>query len=783
MFSSFQKLFSEEEDESLSITSSSSTTPVTTSSTLQDEERGRTKKIQTILRCIVNFGFKFYHFWMLSLVSLHILYPLFLPVAPPIRQLSIQKLLDNLEEYFPVFDDTYYHLQMSSRTTGNLQESVPTPGTLRPESLVVAILRHFRAHPLEQLVHVKKLLQMGINPDGITLDGPSWITPLVAAEIYCSSSSHRDTVQSMLLLYNADINETGWCGKNVLHYRIHQYCIHRDVERLISLLLWINLPMVKGDVPVFSWYPRVECTSIVDYTESLMTNIEEPEKTTTWITLLEILYAFGTSLREEDVALLPNLENLLDPDTYYTYSITTSTPPKIQTGFVFFRERIAHFLQLSWNQMSTDEWKKLFELMSLWAASSSDFENFFGSLWDPVERHRKDLLLQGSQNHFTVDSIEFNGPERFPSSWNIHIKMPGNRSYSVWGGYLQVLFSHPILPPTGESIDMKERKRLWDTYLSGKKLLMFWKYEFVLPENLSSVFSSFREKNRHEVENFPHRIRQLFLQCPVEHFLSKAQDREERTNESVRYMLDRICQWIRKVHPYSNFHQLMDSRKRKSVLFWRYLMQVLSFIPFSSISSISPATSSIISLVPFQRWVTENTGHNPCSTNSLRILLEEVEQDPLSSIPRNDPSNQERFTFPSVLFSPTLLSTTSIPATPKPPSPPILTMDLYELQFAFMKCVYLCCRENLDALHFRFEEEWSILDFFIRSQTNYGNEKIIEQNDEYFSELMSFFTEHSENYPHTTFSILHKKISSLLRIFPNNIFRPPRPSRNVPSSS
>lgn len=774
MFSSVQTFFSEIDDESSifsSLSTSTSSTPVTTySPPLQaEEDRGRTKKFQTILRCIVDFGIKFYHFWMLSLFSLHILYPLFLPVAPPIRQLSIQKLLDNLEEYFPVFDDTYYHLQISSRSTGNLQESVPTPGTLRPESLVVAILRHFRSHPMEQLLHVKKLLQMGINPDGITLDGPSWITPLVAAEIYCSSSSHRDTLQTMLLLYNADINETGWCGKNVLHYRIHQYCIHRDVERLISLLLWVNLPMVKGDIPVFSWYPQVECTSIVDYMEAMLKNIEEPVKTTTWITLLEIMYAFGTSLREEDVALLPNLENLLDPDTY-------SVTPKLQTGFVFFRERIAHFLQLSWNQMNTDEWKKLFELMSLWAASSSDFENFFGSLWDPVERHRKDLLLEGTQNHFTVDSIEFNGPERFPSSWNLEINMPGNRSYSVWGGYLQVLFSHPILPPTGESIDLKERKRLWDTYLSGKKLLMFWKHEFVLPENLSSVFSGFREKNREEVEHFPQRVPQLFLQSPIEHFLSKAQSREERTKESVRYMLDRICQWIRKVHPYSNFHQLMDSRKRNSVLFWRYLVQVLAFIPSSSLSSISPGTSSTISLVPFQRWVTENAGHNPCSSNSLRILLEE---DSTTLRTSSSDSNTERFTFPSVLFSPTLLPVQSN-TTPKPPSPPILKMDLYELQFAFMKCVYLCCRENLDALHFRFEEEWSILDFFIRSQTNYGNEKIIEQNDDYFSELMNFFTEHSENYPHTTFSILHKKISSLLRIFPNNTFRPPRPARFIP---
>lgn len=681
---------------------------------------------------------RLYRMWLLSLVSIHVVYPILLPMPYSIRRLSMLRLMTTMEEHFPVFDDAYYLLRISSRTTGNIQESVSTPITFRPESLLVAVIRHFHGNASDCYYHIKKLLSLGAHPDGITADGPSWVTPLVAAEIYCPRVSDRDRLQKLLILHLADVNDTGWCGKNVLHYRIHQFCYASTSENLISFIQWLNLPMVSCDIPVFQWHPVVRCLSILDYVDTVIESITQDNKENTRTMIQEVLYAFGTPLREEDVHTLPSLQDLLEEGRSVT----------------FYRERVASFWQLSWNQVSKEDWRRLFQLMAIWTACPEHFDAFFQSLWQPIEIHRKEsLLLHPDDQEFEMDSIEFNSPSRFPPSWLIQVHTSDERVYHVWGGYLQVLLTHPVLPPTGETIEMEERQRLWRTYLSGHRLLHFWKQELVLPDCLSAVLQNFRDEykinnndkdttNKTDTTDYNNNNNAArFMTTPITFFLQQpffpgGKDRASRDLAASRYVLDRIGQWIRKVHPYSNFQQLLDQRKMSSIHFWKYLIQVLAHTPSVGRShglSSSESNIGVIVLTPFERWVREHIG---IVSPSLRILLDTTD------------------TIDSSLLRPSSTDRTA-------------GMDILEWRAVFMKCVYLCTRVNLDSMHFRFEEEWCIIDFFLQAQHRHGNASIQEQSDAFFSDLMDFYTQHVENYPSTTFSILHKKISTLLRVFPH----------------
>ena len=91
--------------------------------------------------------------------------------------------------------------------------------------------------------------------------------------------------------------------------------------------------------------------------------------------------------------------------------------------------------------------------------------------------------------------------------------------------------------------------------------------------------------------------------------------------------------------------------------------------------------------------------------------------------------------------------------------------SLEELQSVFVKCVYLSARENLDGFHFRFEEEWNIIDFFLKSLDRFGKPAIQHQSDEFFNEMVEFFRIQSEMYPYLTFGVLYKKIHTLLDVF------------------
>lgn len=689
-----------------------------------------------------------YRWWLFSLIPVHVVYPVFLPMPCPLHRLSLMRLMTTMEEHFPVFDDAYYHLRISSRTTGNIQESVVTPVTFRPESLLVAVIRHFHVSSSDCYFHIKKLLSLGADPDGITADGPSWITPLVAAEIYCGDDVLlRDRLQKLLILYHADVNDTGWCGKNVLHYRLHQFCYASTADNLLSFIRWLNLPMVNTDVPVFQWHPVTKCLSILDYVDTILESVKDTagssavqiENTRTIVH--EVLYAFGTMMREEDARTLPSLQDLLGEERTTT----------------FYRERVASFWQLSWNQVELEDWRRLFQLMALWTACPEHFDAFFRSLWRPIETHRKSSMMvssttNASQQEFEMDSIEFNGPSRFPPSWLVQIRTPDRRVYHVWGGYLQVLLTHPVLPSTGETIDMEERQRLWCTYLSGHRLLHFWKQELVLPDSLATVLQNFREQHP---EVPPKDLPSRFMSAPITVFLQQpfvssggeGQPRSARDHDASRYVLDRICQWIRKVHPYSNFQQLLDHRKMSSIRFWKYLIQVLAHTPSigrSSSLSSSDTNIGVIALLPFERWVRDHMG---VVSPSLRIVLD---TDEISSLlrPFQSTGNDDR----------------------------TAAMDILAWRAVFMKCVYLCTRTNLDSMHYRFEEEWSIIDFFVKCQHRYGNSSIQEQSDAFFGDLMDFYTQHVEAYPSTTFSNLHKKISTLLSVFPTTPPRCPLPT-------
>jgi hypothetical protein len=300
---------------------------------------------------------------------------------------------------------------------------------------------------------------------------------------------------------------------------------------------------------------------------------------------------------------------------------------------------------------------------------------------------------------------------------------------------------------------MEERQRLWRTYLSGHRLLHFWKQELVLPDCLSSVLQNFREEYKNDNNNAAR-----FMTTPITFFLQQSlfpggKDRASRDLAASRYVLDRIGQWIRKVHPYSNFQQLLDQRKMSSIHFWKYLIQVLAHTPSVGRSqglSSSDSNIGVIVLMPFERWVREHIG---IVSPSLRILLDTTD------------------TIDSSLLRPSSTDRTA-------------GMDILEWRAVFMKCVYLCTRVNLDSMHFRFEEEWCIIDFFLQAQHRHGNASIQEQSDAFFSDMMDFYTQHVENYPSTTFSILHKKISTLLRVFPHRrTTSTPCTLRTLPSST
>jgi len=121
---------------------------------------------------------KIYRLWLFSLIPVHVVYPFLLPMPCPMRRLSLMRLMTTMEEHFPVFDDAYYHLRISSRTAGNIQESVVTPVTFRPESLLVAVIRQFHGSSSDCYFHVKKLLSLGADRTGsrrtVPAGSPRW---------------------------------------------------------------------------------------------------------------------------------------------------------------------------------------------------------------------------------------------------------------------------------------------------------------------------------------------------------------------------------------------------------------------------------------------------------------------------------------------------------------------------------------------------------------------------------------------------------------------------------
>lgn len=616
-----------------------------------------------------------------------------------INDVSFLKVAFHVEEYYPVFNDAYYELHVAGRTPGNIQDSIMTPHTNRPESILVAIIRHYASNRDIMIRHLVKLLALGADPDGITSDGPTWITPMTAAEMFVKDRHVRDTIQKMLFLAKADPNETGWCGKNVLHYRAIQYMRDPGKGALTDLISWINIPSVLASVPMFEWNPSLRIWNILDYIDHHASASEAVRET-----LRQVFYCFDMPIRGADRHRLPSLRNVMSHDCFFIY-----------------RERIACHWQLCWKHMSADEWVDLMSRLGMWSSDNPGIEELMGTTWAAVESNRKECL----SGRFLVDSIDFNPPHKFPSSWTICIHHSG-KEYQMWGGYLQILFRHPIHPQTGEHISASEIARLWEIHMTNvsSRLMIYWKREFVLPESLRGAMDLIRS----------YRCEHDILEAPVSVFMTHEDMFDEpamRIEYNTRYVLDRITHWIRKIHPYGGFHHIMDHDKRTSPAFWKYLMQVLGHSP-SSGASIMMIPVVMIRLSPFESWIQEHTSHS--TSGVLRLCIHSDENDSHSCS--------------------------------------LHTLPLTGLILAFIKCTYLSIRNNLDAFHFRFEEEYSIIDFTEKSLNKFSPAQIIEQQDAFFSEFLEFFHNHSSNHPHATFSMVFKKICNLARIL-----KPPEPRR------
>lgn len=664
--------------------------------------------------------------WNASQIPLHVVYPMLLPISPDTYQFSIVRMLECMEEHFPVFDATYYRLRVASRTAGNIQESVPTPSNFRPESLLVGVIRHFRRDSLLLESLIDRLLALGIQPDGITSDGPSWISPLVAVEIHITDRSQRDRLQKKLMLHQANPNDMGWCGKTVLYYRLQQFCRNPTEENLADLVLWINLPQVSLDVPVFEWQPEPQSSALIDYLDHHYfrdDTLPEPRRSFLRETLSQVLFAFGMGHRAEDLPDLPTIGEVISGGSRY----------------VFFQERIAIHWQLSWPQLPSSDWMHLMDIVGYWVLHPDEFEIFLERMWMPIEHNRAAAIEQ--EGRFFMDSIQFHPPQRFPFSWTMTVCQAPERAYQVWGGYLQVLFQHPVHPHTGEHISMRERERLWATYLDTNRLLLYWKDEMVIPDTIRGVIDAIRsylETHNPEILDAgvassppPHWIREIPIHVFLTPVLTVQQTRAQRDGQAFRQMLDRICQWFRKIHPYSNFHQLLDTQKRLSIRFWKYLIQVLAH---------RPILSECIPLYAFEKWLEQHTDYRVPST-VLRLAVDGSED---------------------------ALRHWSIEA----------------LQSVFIRCVYLCARENLDGFHYRFEEEWNIIQFFFKSVDTHGRIAMEHQADAYFHDLVDFLRAQNELYPYLTFGTLHKKLSILLRVFDRSTAPlRPRKSRNTPNTA
>ena len=622
------------------------------------------------------------------------------------NDVSFLKFAFHIQEYYPVFNDAYYELHVAGRTPGNIQESIMTPHTNRPESILVAIIRHYSSSKEIMARHLVKLLTLGADPDGITSDGPTWITPMVAAEMFIRDRDTRDLIQRMLFLAKADPNETGWCGKNVLHYRTIQYMRDPRTSTLTDLISWLNIPSVLATVPMFEWNPTLRVWNILDYIENHAT-----ASTAVMETIRQVFYCFDMPIREEDEERLPSLQDVMAHDGYFIY-----------------RERIACHWQLCWKHMSSEEWVDLLSKLRLWSCDDPGIEDFMGTTWSAVESNRRESL----SGRFMVDSIDFNPPYKFPCSWTICINHAG-REYQMWGGYLQILFRHPIHPQTGEHITASEINRLWEVHMTNvsSRLMIYWKREFILPDSLRGVM------DRIKAYHYEHDI----LGAPVSVFMTHEdlfRDPVMRTEYNTRYVLDRITHWIRKIHPYGNFHHIMDHDKRTSPAFWKYMMQVLGHSP-SSGATIMMIPVVMIRLSSFESWMQEHTTHS--TTGVLRLCIHEEEDDPHSCT--------------------------------------LHRLPMTTLILAFIKCTYLSIRSNLDAFHFRFEEEYAIIDFTEKSLNKFSPRQIVEQEDVFFTEFLEFFHNHSSNHPHATFSMVFKKVCSLTRILRRS--EPRRPIR--PSTS
>lgn len=598
-----------------------------------------------------------------------------------INDLSFLRFAFQIEEYYPVFNDAYYELNVARRTPGNIQDSIMTPHTNRPESILVAIIRHYASNREVMMRHLVRLLSLGADPDGITSDGPTWITPMIAAEMFVREKPTRDMIQRMLFLAKADPNETGWCGKNVLHYRTIQYLRSPSTSTLTDLISWINIPSVLATVPMFEWNPTLRVWNILDYIDKSTTAPAGVRKT-----IRQVYYSFDMPVRSEDNHGLPSIRDVISDDSLFIY-----------------RERIACHWQLCWKHMTPDEWIDLLSKLP-------EIEDMLGSTWSTVESHRLDSIA----GRHMVDSIEFNPPHKFPCSWTICINH-GGREYQMWGGYLQILFRHPIHPQTGEHIAPSEINRLWDIHMSNvsSRLMIYWKREFVLPDSLRGVMDEFRDQDKD------------ILDASMTIFLTHEtifKDTDMRADYNIHYLLDRTTHWIRKIHPYGSFHHIMDHDKRTSPAFWKFMMQVLGHSP-SSGASIMMIPVVVIRLSAFESWLHEHTTHSVSGV--LRLCIYQDDED--------HSCNLHKF------------STTA-------------------LIMAFIKCTYLSIRNNLDAFHFRFEEEYAIIDFTEKSLSRFTPRQIVEQDDGFFTEFLEFFHTHSSNHPHSTFSMVFKKVCVLTRI-------------------
>lgn len=287
---------------------------------------------------------------------------------------------------------------------------------------------------------------------------------------------------------------------------------------------------------------------------------------------------------------------------------------------------------------------------------------------------------------------------------------------------------------------MVERERLWATYLDTNRLLLYWKDEMVIPDTIRGVIDAIRsylETHAPQILDMPsgstpppHWIREIPIHVFLTPVLTIQETRIQRDGQAFRQMLDRIGQWFRKIHPYSNFHQLLDTQKRLSIRFWKYAIQVLAH---------RPILSECIPLYAFEKWMEQHTDYRFPST-VLRLAVDGSED---------------------------ALRTWSIEA----------------LQSVFIRCVYLCARENLDGFHYRFEEEWNIIEFFFKSIDTHGRTAMEHQADAYFHDLVDFLRAQNELYPYLTFGTLHKKLSILLRVFDRSTVLPrPRKSMNNPES-